>query len=79
MLVFLIGRHGLRVNFGPEACAKLARNWAEKLSPAGLLLIVIKLHSCLPTLGLEHRNYMRQPRVQIQIRCRLATQTYENI
>ena len=32
MLVFLTGRHGLRVNFGPEACAFLARNWAEKLS-----------------------------------------------
>ena len=35
MLVFLTGQHGLRVNFGPEACAfraELARNWAEKLS-----------------------------------------------
>ena len=26
MLVFLKGRHGLRVNFGPEACAFLARS-----------------------------------------------------
>ena len=26
MLVFLTGRHGLRVNFGPEACAFLARS-----------------------------------------------------
>jgi hypothetical protein len=36
MLVFLTGRHGLRVNFRPEACAKLARS---TLSLAGLLLI----------------------------------------
>ena len=89
MLVFLSGRHGLRVNFGleactflarslREACAKLAKNWAEKLSLAGLLLIV-NLHLCFPTRGLERRNYMRQPMVQIQIGCGIATQTYENI
>ena len=64
------------VRFLREACAKLAQNWAEKLSLTGLLLIV-NLHPCFPTRGLERRNYMRQP--MVQIRCRIATQTYENI
>ena len=64
------------VRFLHEACAKLARNWAEKLSLASLLLIV-NFHPCFPTGWLERRNYMRQPMVQIQIRCRIATHTYK--
>lgn len=64
------------VRFLREACPKLAQNWVEKLSLAGLLLIA-NLHLCFPTRGLERRNYMRQSMIQIQIKCRIATQTYK--
>ena len=49
MFVFLTGRHGLGVNFGPEACAFSCADlgWTI-LSLAGLLLIV-NLQFCLPT------------------------------
>ena len=60
------------------SCAKLARIWAETFSFLASLSFFmfssIKLQIETPG-GLEHGNCMKQPMLQIQARCRVATQT----
>ena len=69
------------VNFGPElarllreACADLGWNILIFGEPVFFMFSSIKLQIETPG-GLEHRNCMKQPMLQIQARCRVATQT----
>ena len=73
------------VNVGPEACAALApslRGFGLKHSHFWQVCFFVHVFSIKLQIetpgGLEHSNCMRQPMLQIQIRCRIATQTYEN-